>query len=175
MAITWQDGRVGGERRDPGRPWHRKHGSGWSPFRRAFAGVDGRAPFAARATVRACPAMEGVRRRTGKGMTMKALVCGAGGFIGGHLVSTLKNEGYWVRGVDAKLPEHRETAADEFLLLDLRSPRDCAAAVSVPTGGSTRCTSWRPTWAAWGSSPPPRRTSCGTNVLINVHMITAAI
>ena len=50
----------------------------------------------------------------------RALVCGAGGFIGGHLVKKLKREGYWVRGVDIKEHEFAPTAADEFLLLDLR-------------------------------------------------------
>ena len=45
----------------------------------------------------------------------KALVLGAGGFIGNDLVSRLKREGYWVRGVDLKLPEFNETEADEFI------------------------------------------------------------
>ena len=49
-----------------------------------------------------------------------ALVCGAGGFIGGHLVKNLKKEGYWVRGVDIKEDEFAETQADEFKLFDLR-------------------------------------------------------
>jgi GDP-D-mannose 3', 5'-epimerase len=49
-----------------------------------------------------------------------ALVCGAGGFIGGHLVKRLKAEGFWVRGVDLKLHEHAETAADDFVVGDLR-------------------------------------------------------
>jgi nucleoside-diphosphate-sugar epimerase len=49
-----------------------------------------------------------------------ALVCGAGGFIGGHLVKRLKNEGYWVRGVDIKRPDFGESAADDFVLADLR-------------------------------------------------------
>ena len=48
-----------------------------------------------------------------------ALVCGAGGFIGGHMVRRLKAEGYWVRGVDVKRPEYSETAADEFIAGDL--------------------------------------------------------
>ena len=43
-----------------------------------------------------------------------AVVCGAGGFIGSHLVKRLKREGYWVRGVDSKRPEFSATAADEF-------------------------------------------------------------
>lgn len=49
----------------------------------------------------------------------RALVAGAGGFIGGHLVTYLKNQGYWVRGVDIKHHEYRETDADEFMVLDL--------------------------------------------------------
>jgi nucleoside-diphosphate-sugar epimerase len=50
----------------------------------------------------------------------RALVCGAGGFIGSHLVKRLKREGYWVRGVDLKLPEFSVTEADDFLVADLR-------------------------------------------------------
>lgn len=49
-----------------------------------------------------------------------ALVCGAGGFIGGHLVKRLKKEGFWVRGVDLKFHEHAETKADDFAIGDLR-------------------------------------------------------
>ena len=50
----------------------------------------------------------------------RVLVGGAGGFIGSHLVRRLKNEGFWVRGVDLKYPEFSETAADEFIVGDLR-------------------------------------------------------
>lgn len=53
-------------------------------------------------------------------MTKTALVCGAGGFIGGHLVKRLKKEGFWVRGVDVKFNEHCETVADDFVIGDLR-------------------------------------------------------
>ncbi len=49
-----------------------------------------------------------------------ALVCGAGGFIGGHLVKRLKKEGFWVRGVDLKFNEYAETEADDFVIGDLR-------------------------------------------------------
>ncbi len=62
----------------------------------------------------------------------KALVCGAGGFIGSHLVKKLKNDGYWVRGVDLKYPEFSESAADEFLVLDLREQGNCEQAVLAP-------------------------------------------
>ncbi|MDR2406634.1 MAG: NAD-dependent epimerase/dehydratase family protein [Bacteroidales bacterium] len=55
----------------------------------------------------------------------KALVCGAGGFIGGRLVSRLKDEGYWVRGVDIKKHEYRDTAADDFVQGDLREQELC--------------------------------------------------
>ena len=62
----------------------------------------------------------------------RALVCGAGGFIGSHLVKKLKKEGYWVRGVDIKNPEFSPTAADEFMLLDLREKPSAEKAVSGP-------------------------------------------
>ena len=51
----------------------------------------------------------------------KVLVCGAGGFIASHLVKRLKSEGFWVRGVDLKTPEFSATAADDFVVGDLRS------------------------------------------------------
>jgi GDP-D-mannose 3',5'-epimerase len=54
------------------------------------------------------------------GYVKTALVCGAGGFIGGHLVKRLKREGFWVRGVDLKFHEHAETEADDFVVGDLR-------------------------------------------------------
>ena len=52
----------------------------------------------------------------------RALVLGAGGFIGSHMVKRLKSEGYWVRAVDLKFPEFSESEADEFFLHDLRDP-----------------------------------------------------
>ena len=55
----------------------------------------------------------------------KAVVTGAGGFIGHHLVRFLKEQGSWVRGVDVKRPEFSPTEADEFLLLDLRVWDNC--------------------------------------------------
>ncbi|MCK9544140.1 MAG: NAD-dependent epimerase/dehydratase family protein, partial [Novosphingobium sp.] len=58
-----------------------------------------------------------------------ALVCGAGGFIGSHLVKRLKREGYWVRGVDLKFPKYSTTAADDFLQGDLRDPLICRTVV----------------------------------------------
>jgi nucleoside-diphosphate-sugar epimerase len=64
----------------------------------------------------------------------KALVCGAGGFIGSHLVKELKQRGYWVRGADLKFPEFAPTAADDFLQVDLRKEDNCRKALSVGNG-----------------------------------------
>jgi GDP-D-mannose 3',5'-epimerase len=61
----------------------------------------------------------------------KALVCGAGGFIGSHLVKRLKKEGFWVRGVDLKYPEFSETEADDFVIGDLRDPYFCRSIVDT--------------------------------------------
>jgi GDP-D-mannose 3', 5'-epimerase len=60
-----------------------------------------------------------------------ALVCGAGGFIGSHLVKRLKKEGYWVRGVDLKYPEFSKTEADDFLQADLREMENCKKALTL--------------------------------------------
>lgn len=63
-----------------------------------------------------------------KNKKTRVVVTGAGGFIGHHLVKFLKKKGYWVRGVDIKNPEFERTAADEFLLLDLRLKRNTMVA-----------------------------------------------
>jgi GDP-D-mannose 3',5'-epimerase len=60
-----------------------------------------------------------------KNNSRAALVCGAGGFIGNHLVKRLKREGFWVRGVDLKFPEYAETEADDFVAGDLRDQTFC--------------------------------------------------
>ncbi len=56
---------------------------------------------------------------------MKALVLGAAGFIGNHLVSRLKQEGYYVKGIDLKYPEFNQSEADEFVIGDLRDFNFC--------------------------------------------------
>jgi nucleoside-diphosphate-sugar epimerase len=61
-----------------------------------------------------------------------ALVLGAGGFIGSHLVKKLKLEGFWVRGVDLKYPEHWETVADDFIIGDLRDPQVVSRVMFAP-------------------------------------------
>ena len=61
-----------------------------------------------------------------------ALVCGAGGFIGGHLVKRLKKEGYWVRGVDIKHHEYLKSQADDFVKGDLRDPKVVKKVINQP-------------------------------------------
>lgn len=67
-----------------------------------------------------------------------ALVYGAGGFIGSHLVKRLKKQGYWVRGVDLKYPEFGETHADDFIIGDLTSPDVVAKSMINPYMASTK-------------------------------------
>jgi GDP-D-mannose 3',5'-epimerase len=66
-------------------------------------------------------------------MIKTALVLGAGGFIGSHLVKRLKSEGFWVRGVDLKRPSFSPSAADEFILGDLRSSSLVSRVMTSPT------------------------------------------
>ena len=61
----------------------------------------------------------------------RALVLGAGGFIGSRLVKYLKKKGYWIRGVDIKKPEFSETDCNEFLVLDLRDQISCTKSLSL--------------------------------------------
>ncbi len=61
----------------------------------------------------------------------RALVLGAGGFIGSHLVKSLKEEGFWVRGVDLKHPDHWETVADQFIIADLRDRGEVDDVLSI--------------------------------------------
>jgi nucleoside-diphosphate-sugar epimerase len=62
----------------------------------------------------------------------KALVCGAGGFIGGHLANKLKREGFWVRGVDLKHNEHQGLLVDDFVIGDLTNPKVVESVVDKP-------------------------------------------
>jgi GDP-D-mannose 3',5'-epimerase len=100
----------------------------------------------------------------------RILVTGAGGFIGHHLVKRLKARGYWVRGVDLKMPEYETSPADEFLLADLRFFEHCARAVqdvqdvynlAADMGGI-------------GYITANHATLTRNNVLINSHMLEAA-
>ena len=61
----------------------------------------------------------------------KVLVLGAGGFIGSHLVKKLKEQGCWVRGVDLKYPEYETSGADDFVIRDLRDPRNVESVIKL--------------------------------------------
>ncbi|MDP9343742.1 MAG: NAD-dependent epimerase/dehydratase family protein [Actinomycetota bacterium] len=100
----------------------------------------------------------------------RAVVTGAGGFIGHHMAGYLRRRGYSVRGVDLKRPEFEATPAHEFLVLDLRSPRSCREAVrgveevyhlGADMGGIGYITSYHADVAR-------------NNVLIDSHMLEAA-
>ncbi len=105
----------------------------------------------------------------------KALVCGAGGFIGGHLVRQLKSEGYWVRGVDIKEHEFAPTAADEFLLLDLRDPENCKAALSLEQGTFDEVYQLAADMGGMGFIHSAECEIMYNNTLINLHMINKAV
>lgn len=104
----------------------------------------------------------------------KALVCGAGGFIGGHLVTKLKKEGYWVRGVDIKEHEFAPTAADEFLLLDLREPENCQAALSLEHGTFDEVYQLAADMGGMGFISFAECEVMRNNALINIHMTHTA-
>ena len=105
----------------------------------------------------------------------RALVCGAGGFIGGHMVKKLKREGYWVRGVDIKEQEFAETHADEFLLLDLREPHNCWRALNLEGGGTfDEVYQLAADMGGMGFIQSAESDIMHNSALINIHMIDAA-
>ncbi len=100
----------------------------------------------------------------------KILVTGAGGFIGHHLVSFLKRKGYWVRGVDLKLPEFCSTDADEFELLDLRRWENCLRA----TAGMDHVYALAADMGGMGFISAHHAQILHNNSLINIHTLEAA-
>jgi GDP-D-mannose 3',5'-epimerase len=104
----------------------------------------------------------------------KALVCGAGGFIGGHLVNKLKTEGYWIRGVDVKEHEFAPTQADDFLLLDLREPHNCWEALAVGGGTFDEVYQLAADMGGMGFIHSAECEIMHNSALINIHMAHAA-
>ncbi|HSE59783.1 MAG TPA: NAD-dependent epimerase/dehydratase family protein [Nitrospiraceae bacterium] len=100
----------------------------------------------------------------------KVLVTGAGGFIGHHLVKYLKTKRYWVRGVDIKLPEYEQTAADEFELLDLRRWAECLQAAR----GIEEVYNLAADMGGIGFIESHKAQIMHNSVLINMHMLEAA-
>ncbi|MBK7917107.1 MAG: NAD-dependent epimerase/dehydratase family protein [Chloroflexi bacterium] len=103
-----------------------------------------------------------------------ALVCGAGGFIGGHLVQKLKDEGYWVRGVDIKAHEYRATAADEFLVLDLRQEANCRTALTLKDGTFDEVYQLAADMGGMGFIHSAECEIMRNSALINIHMTHVA-
>jgi GDP-D-mannose 3',5'-epimerase len=99
-----------------------------------------------------------------------ALVCGAGGFIGGHLVKKLKAEGYWVRGADIKDHEFAPTQADDFQLLDLREEENCQAALTLPRGTFDEVYQLAADMGGMGFIHSAECEIMRNSALINIHM-----
>ncbi len=102
--------------------------------------------------------------------TTKVLVTGAGGFIGHHLVSFLKDKGYWVRGVDIKHPEFEPSRADEFEILDLRRWDNCLQA----TRGVDEVYALAADMGGMGFISKNHAQILHNNILINTHTLEAA-
>ena len=100
----------------------------------------------------------------------RVLVTGAGGFIGHHLVTFLKQQGYWVRGADQKTPEYSKTDADEFLLLDLRRWENCLTA----TRGVEEVYALAADMGGMGFISAHHAEILHNNSLINLHTLDAA-
>jgi GDP-D-mannose 3', 5'-epimerase len=105
-----------------------------------------------------------------RGAMKTALVCGAGGFIGGHLVKKLKKEGYWVRGVDIKQHEFAPTATDEFLLLDLRQQENCIQALKLVKGTFDEVYQLAADMGGMGFIHSAECEIMHNSALINIHM-----
>ena len=101
----------------------------------------------------------------------KALVCGAGGFIGSHLVRRLKKDGYWVRGVDLKHPEFSPSAAHDFRVLDLRDESNCRAAVKAPEGTFDEVYQLAADMGGMGFIQSAECEIMRNSALINIHMV----
>jgi len=103
-------------------------------------------------------------------VSKRVLVTGAGGFIAHHLIKYLKLRGYWVRGVDIKVPEYGQTAADEFHLLDLRRWPNCLEAAR----GVDHVYNLAANMGGIGFIETHKAEIVHDNILINIHMLEAA-
>lgn len=101
----------------------------------------------------------------------KALVCGAGGFIGGHVSKYLKNKGYWVRGADIKPHAWSPNTCDEFMVMDLRDEGNCKKALSLKDDPFDEVYQFAADMGGMGFISTAECEIMHDNVLINTHMI----
>ena len=104
----------------------------------------------------------------------KALVTGASGFIGAHMVKQLKKEGYWVRAVARREPEFAASPADEYLLLDLREARQCRRAMVLPSGNFDEVYHLAADMGGIGFISAAPYDVMRNNALMNIHLAQAA-
>ena len=100
----------------------------------------------------------------------KILVTGAGGFIGHHLVTCLKQAGHWVRGVDIKQPEYAPTDADDFMVRDLREPENAR----IATRGVDQVYALAADMGGMGFISANHATILHNNAMINLNTLEAA-
>lgn len=102
----------------------------------------------------------------------RVVVCGAGGFVGGHLVARLKADGYRVRGVDIKEHEYSPSQADEFVLADLRNRDECTRALN---GGADEVYQLAADMGGMGFIHDAECEIMRNSALINLNMVDAAV
>lgn len=103
-----------------------------------------------------------------------ALICGAGGFIGHHLVNRYKSEGYWVRGVDIKYPDFEHSEADEFIIADLRNPQEVDRAFASIDGSFDEVIQLAADMGGMGFIAFHEAQILYSNALINLNVLEAA-
>lgn len=105
----------------------------------------------------------------------RALVAGASGFIGAHLVKRLKKDGFWVRAVSRHMPAFATSPADEFELLDLRHPEECLRALTIPRRTFDEVYQLSADMGGIGFITMTECDILKNNALINIHMIDNAV
>lgn len=104
----------------------------------------------------------------------KALVCGAGGFVGGHVAKDLRQRGYFVRGADIKAHQWSPDVCDEFFVLDLRNEENCRKALTLDGGPFDEVYQFAADMGGMGFISTKECEIMHDNVLINAHMIHLA-